>query len=183
MAESLKSRCYKGRCCKVDVVKVKGLPGGGLFDIGVYRFSDHAGSLFMSWGQTRLLADTTYLHLKTKLIKIEKDSRRSLRPSKNWLLTCCQSWTDPPPPYFPSGIFLWIPPSSCPSVDPLVFHWPIALSYCQGWTLLTISGSRWLLCSSFNRPITLCFSSAASSYPFLTLFPKNSVNTCPLVSK
>jgi hypothetical protein len=46
MAKSLKSRCCKGRCCKVDAVKVKGLPGGSLFDIGV--FSDHAGSLFMS---------------------------------------------------------------------------------------------------------------------------------------
>jgi hypothetical protein len=29
----------KSRYCKVDVVKVKGLPGGGLFDIGVYTFS------------------------------------------------------------------------------------------------------------------------------------------------
>jgi hypothetical protein len=48
MAKSPKSRCCKGRCCKIDAVKVKGLPGGGLFDIGVYRFSDHAGSLFMS---------------------------------------------------------------------------------------------------------------------------------------
>jgi hypothetical protein len=69
-----KSRCCKGRCCKVDAVKVKGLPGGVLFDIGVYRFSDHAGSLFMSWGQTRLLADydTVYLHLKEKLLKIGK---------------------------------------------------------------------------------------------------------------
>jgi hypothetical protein len=38
----------KSRCCKVDAEKVKGLPGGGLFDVGVYRFSDHAGSLFMS---------------------------------------------------------------------------------------------------------------------------------------
>jgi hypothetical protein len=37
----------KSRCCKVDAVKVKGLLGGGLFDIGVYRFSDHAGSLFV----------------------------------------------------------------------------------------------------------------------------------------
>jgi hypothetical protein len=43
MEKSLKSRFYKGRCCKVDVVKVKGLPRGGLFDIGVYRFSNHAG--------------------------------------------------------------------------------------------------------------------------------------------
>jgi hypothetical protein len=34
MAKSLKSRC-----CKVDAIKVKGLPGGGLFDVGVYRFS------------------------------------------------------------------------------------------------------------------------------------------------
>jgi hypothetical protein len=48
MAKSSKSRCCKGRCCKVDVVKVKGFPGGSLFDIGVYRFFDHAGSLFMS---------------------------------------------------------------------------------------------------------------------------------------
>jgi hypothetical protein len=43
MAKSPKSRCYKGRC-----TKVKGLPRGGFFDIGVYRFSNHAGSLFMS---------------------------------------------------------------------------------------------------------------------------------------
>jgi hypothetical protein len=48
MAESPKSRCCKGRCCKVVAVKVKDLPGGSLFDIGVYRFSDHAGLLFMS---------------------------------------------------------------------------------------------------------------------------------------
>jgi hypothetical protein len=34
MAKSLKSRC-----CKVDAVKVKGLPEGSLFDIGVYTFS------------------------------------------------------------------------------------------------------------------------------------------------
>jgi hypothetical protein len=38
MAKSSKSRCCIGRCCKVDAVKVKGLPGGGLFDIGVYTF-------------------------------------------------------------------------------------------------------------------------------------------------
>jgi hypothetical protein len=37
-AKSQKSRCYNGRCCKVDAIKVKGLPGGGLFDIGVYIF-------------------------------------------------------------------------------------------------------------------------------------------------
>jgi hypothetical protein len=43
-----KSGCCKGRCCKVDAVKVKGLPEDGLFDLGVYRFSDHARSLFMS---------------------------------------------------------------------------------------------------------------------------------------
>jgi hypothetical protein len=34
MVKSPKSRCYK-----VDAVKVKGLLGGGLFDIGVYTFS------------------------------------------------------------------------------------------------------------------------------------------------
>jgi hypothetical protein len=33
----------KSRCCKV-----KGLPRGGLFDIGVYTSSDLTGSLFMS---------------------------------------------------------------------------------------------------------------------------------------
>jgi hypothetical protein len=38
MAKSPQSRCCKGRCCKVDVVKVKGLPGGSLFDIGAYTF-------------------------------------------------------------------------------------------------------------------------------------------------
>jgi hypothetical protein len=80
MAKSPKSRCCKGRCCKIDAVKLKGLPKGGLFDIGVYRFSDHTGSLFMYWGQTRLLADygTIDLHLKTILIKTKKDSRGSL---------------------------------------------------------------------------------------------------------
>jgi hypothetical protein len=93
MAKSPKSRCCNGRCCKVDAVKVKGLPGSGLFDIGVYNFSDHAGSLFMSWGQTRLLADygIIYLHLKTKLLKIEKDSHGSLRTSKTDFLTHRQS--------------------------------------------------------------------------------------------
>jgi hypothetical protein len=64
----------KSRCCEVDAVKVKGLPGGGLFDISVYKFFDHTRSLFMSWGQTRLLADhnTIYLHLKTKTTKNRK---------------------------------------------------------------------------------------------------------------
>jgi hypothetical protein len=64
----------KSRCCEVDAVKVKGFPGGGLFDISVYKFFDHTRSLFMSWGQTRLLADhnTIYLHLKTKTTKNRK---------------------------------------------------------------------------------------------------------------
>jgi hypothetical protein len=67
MAKSPKSRCCIGRCCKVDAVKVMGLPGGGLFDIRVYNFPDHTVSLFMSCGQTRLLDDydTIYLFLKT----------------------------------------------------------------------------------------------------------------------
>jgi hypothetical protein len=74
MAKSPKSRCCKGRCCKVDAVKVKGLPGGDLFDIGVYKFSDHARSVFMSSGQTRLLADhdIIYLHLKKETTKNTK---------------------------------------------------------------------------------------------------------------
>jgi hypothetical protein len=74
MTKSPKSRCCKGRCCKVDAVKVKGVPGGGLFDMGVYTFSDHAWSLFMSWGQTRLVADygIVYLYLKTKTTKNRK---------------------------------------------------------------------------------------------------------------
>jgi hypothetical protein len=55
-------------------VKVNGLFGGDLFDIGVYRFSDHATSLFMSGEQTRLLADygTVFLHLKTKTTENRK---------------------------------------------------------------------------------------------------------------
>jgi hypothetical protein len=36
------------------------------------------------------------------------------------------------------------------------------LAHCQGLTLLTIGGSCRQLCSSSNRPIMLCFSSAAS---------------------
>jgi hypothetical protein len=40
------AKSSKSRCCKVDAVK--GLPRGSLFDIGVYTFPDHAGSLFMS---------------------------------------------------------------------------------------------------------------------------------------
>jgi hypothetical protein len=84
MTKSAKSGCCKGRCCKVDAVKVKGLPGGGLFDIGMYRFFDHAGSLFMSRGQTRLLADhgTVYLRLKTKTTKNIKET---LTGVKNFL--------------------------------------------------------------------------------------------------
>jgi hypothetical protein len=86
MVKSPKSRCCKGRFCKVDAIKVKGLPGGGLFDIGVYTFfRPHRVAIYIP-GTTRLLDDygTIYLYLKTKkLLKIEKDSRRSLRPSKN----------------------------------------------------------------------------------------------------
>jgi hypothetical protein len=77
MAKSLKSRCCKGRCCKADAVKVNGLLGGCLFDIGVYPFSRPRRVAIYILGQTRLLADhgTVYLHLKTKTTKIEKDSR------------------------------------------------------------------------------------------------------------
>jgi hypothetical protein len=50
----------------------------------VYQFSDHTGSLLMSWGQTRILADhgTVYLHLKTKTTKNRK---RLSQDSKNFL--------------------------------------------------------------------------------------------------
>jgi hypothetical protein len=82
MAKSLKSRCCKGRCCKVDAVKVKGFPGGSFFDIGAYRFSDHTGSLFMSWGQTLLLANHGTVYTMQKLLKIKKDSHKS---QKNFL--------------------------------------------------------------------------------------------------
>jgi hypothetical protein len=41
---------------EVDVVNCKGFAEGGLFDIGVYKFFDHAGSLFVL-RTTRLLAD------------------------------------------------------------------------------------------------------------------------------
>jgi hypothetical protein len=36
--KNVMAKSSKSRCCKVDEVKVKGLPGGGLFDIGVYTF-------------------------------------------------------------------------------------------------------------------------------------------------
>jgi hypothetical protein len=163
-----KSRCCKGRCCKVDGVKVKGLPRGGLFDIGVYRFSDHAGSLFMSRGQTWLLADhdTVYLHLKTRTAKNRK---RSLRSFKNWLLTHCQLWIDPLPPYFPSSVFIWKLSSSCPSADPLVCHRPIALTCWPTVRAEPFWPSADLVDYSILPSIGRLHSTA-SPYPFLTLF-------------
>jgi hypothetical protein len=47
MVKSPKSRCYK-----VDAVKVKGLLGGGLFDIGVYTFSRPRRVAIYVLGQT-----------------------------------------------------------------------------------------------------------------------------------
>jgi hypothetical protein len=47
----------KSRWCKVDVVKVKGLPRGSLFDIGVYTFSRLRRVAIYILGQTQLLAD------------------------------------------------------------------------------------------------------------------------------
>ena len=70
----------KSRCCKVDAVKVKGLPGGGLFDIGVYTFFRPRRVAIYVLRTTRLLADygTVYLHLKKmNTTKIGKDSHRS----------------------------------------------------------------------------------------------------------
>jgi hypothetical protein len=54
---------------------VKGLPGGGLFDIGVYTFFQPHRVVVYVLRTTRLLAnyDTVYLHLKkTNTTKIEK---------------------------------------------------------------------------------------------------------------
>jgi hypothetical protein len=42
------NRCCKGRCCKVDVVKVKGLPEAVCLILVCTNFLDHAGSLFLS---------------------------------------------------------------------------------------------------------------------------------------
>jgi hypothetical protein len=81
---SPKSRCCKGRCCKVDEIKVKGLPGGGLFDIGVYTFSGRVAIYVVRTNPTPSRSQHCLLVSKDKkLLKIEKDSRRSLRHSKN----------------------------------------------------------------------------------------------------
>jgi hypothetical protein len=85
-AKSPISRCCKGRCCKVDAVKVKGLPGGGLFDIGVYTFSRPRKVVIYILGTTPTPSPLQYCLLVSKdkkLPKIEKDSHRSLKPSKN----------------------------------------------------------------------------------------------------
>jgi hypothetical protein len=120
----------KRRCCKVDALKVKGLSRGGLFDIGVQIFRPRRVPIYV------LRTNPTPSRLwhcllaskDKKLLKIEKDSRKSLKPSKKQLLTRCQSWIDPPPPCFPFGVSLWIPPSSRPSADLLISHRLIALT-------------------------------------------------------
>jgi hypothetical protein len=94
MAKSPKSRCCKGRCCKVDAVKVKGLPGGGLFDIGVYTFFRPRMVAIYVLGTNPTPSRSRQCLLASKdkkLLKIEKDYRRSLRPSKTDLLTHRQS--------------------------------------------------------------------------------------------
>jgi hypothetical protein len=82
MAKSPKSRCCKCRCCKV-----KGLPGGGLFDICVYTFSQPRRVTIYVLRTTRLLADydTVYLHIKkTNTTKNRKGlSQESKFPKTN----------------------------------------------------------------------------------------------------
>jgi hypothetical protein len=102
-------------------------------------------------------------------------------------LTRRQSWADLPPPYFLSGVFPWISSSSCPSADPLACHQPILwLAIGRSlWPAGPLSGlnssdhRRISLTtrSSFNRSITLCFSSTVSPYPFLTVFFQKTVST------
>jgi hypothetical protein len=54
-------KLLKSRCCKVN-----GLPRGGLFDIGVYTFSQLRRVAIYILSTTRLLddQDTVYLYLK-----------------------------------------------------------------------------------------------------------------------
>jgi hypothetical protein len=62
-AKNTMAKSPKSRCCKV-----KGLPGGGLFDIVVYPFfRPHRVAIYVL-RTTRLLADygIIYLHLKNK---------------------------------------------------------------------------------------------------------------------
>jgi hypothetical protein len=137
----------------------------------------------MSWGQTRLLTDyvIVYLYLITKTTKNRKGLSQESKTFKKLTL-------DPLPIVdWPASTVLSIWRSSLNTV----FFMPIGRSsglssadrsdllvHCQGWTLLTIGGSCWLLCSSLNRRSALCFSFAASPYLFLTLFfQKNGVNT------
>jgi hypothetical protein len=74
MAKSPKSRCCKGRCYKVDAVNVKGLPGGRLFDIGVYTFfRPHRVAIHvLGTNPTPSRSRHVYLYLKTKTTKNKK---------------------------------------------------------------------------------------------------------------
>jgi hypothetical protein len=100
MVMSPKSRCCKSRCCKV-----KGLPRGGLFDIGLYTFFRPRKVTIYVLRTTRLLADydTVYLHLKkTNTTNNRKmDSRRSQNFLKTDSLTCfSKKWCQHMPPSF-----------------------------------------------------------------------------------
>jgi hypothetical protein len=80
------AKSSKSRCCKVDAVKVKGLPRGGLFDIGVYIFFRPRKVAIYVLGTNptpNRLRHYLLVSKDKKLLNIEKDSRRSLRPSKN----------------------------------------------------------------------------------------------------
>jgi hypothetical protein len=147
----------------------------------VHIFRPRRVAIYVS-GKNPTPSRSRHCLLASKDIKIEKDSRRSLRPS-NWLLTRYQSWTDPPPPYFLSGIFLWIPPSSCPSADPLVCHRPIALTC---WPTVRAE-PFWPSADPINCSVVPSIGrlhSAASLYPFWPVFfQKNGVNTFSPVSE
>jgi hypothetical protein len=132
----------------------------------------------MSWGQTRLLADhgTVYLYLKTKLLKIEKDSRRSPRTSKNWLfwsianrgLTCLHHAFILA---YSFGYRLFLLSIGQSSNRLSADHFDL-WAHCQGWIPLFIGELCWPFFTSFNRPIALYFSSAAPPYPLWPVFLK-----------
>jgi hypothetical protein len=156
----------KSRGCKV-----RGLAGGGLFDIGVYTFSRPRRVAIYILKTTRLVADygTVYLHLKTK--KLLKN-RKGLSQESNSLKT--DSW-----PVVNRGLtrlrctFLLAYLLDCRLLS---FHRPIPrltidrsidlLVHRQIWAPLTIDESYWLTFLSLQSADCLDSLSVASPCPF-----------------
>jgi hypothetical protein len=148
-----------------------------LFDIGVYTFFWPRRVAIYVLRTTPTPSRSRQGLLASKDKKTTKNRKGLSQESKDLLKT--DSWL--PITDWPTSTILSIWRISLNTAYFMPLGWssglPSAdrsdlLAHCQGWTLLTVDGPRWLLSYSFNRPITLCFSSAASPYPFWPCFPK-----------